>query len=165
MPLEFFFIPSNNPPHKNIITPYKNRIEMLELALNKQSPFKISYIENNNKKNYAIDYVLYFKKLYPKKNINLVLGLDSFLDLPNWYKFEDLLANANFYVINRQGGNQNKLCSSSNLLKKNIHFIENINLDISSEKIRRKIKSKSNIKSSCAKEVIEYILKYNLYGY
>ena len=36
MPLEFFFIPSNNPPHKNIITPYKNRVEMLELALNKQ---------------------------------------------------------------------------------------------------------------------------------
>jgi nicotinate-nucleotide adenylyltransferase len=144
MPLEFFFIPSNNPPHKNIITPYKNRVEMLELALNKQSPFKISYI---------------------KKKINLVLGFDSFLDLPNWYKFEDLLANANFYVINRRGENQNKLCSSSNLQKKNIHFIENINLDVSSEKIRRKIKSKSNIKSSCAKEVIEYIQKHNLYGY
>ena len=166
MPLEFFFIPSNNPPHKNIITPYKNRVEMLELALKKQTPFKISYIENNKKKNnFAIDYVLYFKKLYPKKNINLVLGFDSFLDLPNWYKFEDLLANANFYVINRRGENQNKLCSSSNLLKKNIHFIENINLDISSEDIRRKIKSKSNIKSSCAKKVIEYIQKHNLYGY
>ena len=166
MPSEFFFIPSNNPPHKNIITPYKNRVEMLELALNKQSPFKISYIENNKKKNnYAIDYVLYFKKLYPKKKINLVLGFDSFLDLPNWYKFEDLLANANFYVINRRGENQNKLCSSSNLLKKNIHFIENINLDISSEKIRHKIKSKSNIESSCAKKVIEYIQKHNLYEY
>ena len=50
MPLEFFFIPSNNPPHKNIITPYKNRVAMLELALNKKSPFKISYIENNKKK-------------------------------------------------------------------------------------------------------------------
>lgn len=166
MPLEFFFIPSNNPPHKNIFTPYKNRVEMLELALNKQSPFKISYIENNKKKNnYAIDYVLYFKKLYPKKKINLVLGFDSFLDFPNWYKFQDLLANANFYVINRRGENQNKLCSSSNLLKKNIHFIENINLDISSEKIRRKIKSKSNIELLCPKKVIEYIKKHNLYGY
>ena len=83
MPLEFFFIPSNNPPHKNIITPYKNRVEMLELALNKQSPFKISYIENNKKKNnFAIDYVLYFKRLYPKKKINLVLGFDSFLYCP-----------------------------------------------------------------------------------
>ena len=41
---------------------------MLELALNKQSPFKISYIENNNKKNnYAIDYISLFQKLYPKK--------------------------------------------------------------------------------------------------
>ena len=139
---------------------------MLELALKKQSPFKISYIENNNNKNnYAIDYVLYFKKLYPKKEINLILGFDSFLDLPNWYKSEDLLAKANFYVINRRGENQNKTCTSSNLLKKNIHFIENINLDISSEKIRRKIKSKSNIKSSCATEVIEYIQKHNLYGY
>ena len=166
MPLEFFFIPSNNPPHKNIITPYKNRVEMLELALNKQSPFKISYIESNKKKNnYAIDYVLYFKKLYPKKKINLVIGFDSFLDLPNWYKFEDLLANSSFYVINRRGENQNKLYSSSNLLKKNIHFIENINLDISSEKIRHKIKRKNNIELLCPLKVIEYIKKHNLYGY
>ena len=68
MPLEFFFIPSKNPPHKNINTSYKNRIEMLELALNNEDIFKISYIENNNKKNnYAIDYVIYFKNIYPKK--------------------------------------------------------------------------------------------------
>ena len=166
MPLEFFFIPSKNPPHKIINTPYRNRVEMLEIALNNQDYFKISYIENNNKKNnYAIDYVFYFKNLYPKKKINLVIGFDSFLDIPSWYKFEDLLANSSFYVINRRGENQNKLYSSSNLLKKNIHFIENINLDISSEKIRRKIKSKNNIKSSCAKKVIEYIQKHNLYGY
>ena len=67
-PLEFFFIPSKNPPHKIINTPYKNRVEMLEIALNKSNYFKISYIENNEKKNnYAIDYVFYFKKLYPKK--------------------------------------------------------------------------------------------------
>ena len=101
----------------------------------------------------------------PTKKINLVLGFDSFLDLPNWYKFEDLLANANFYVINRRRENQNKMFSSANLLKKNIHFIENINLDISSEKIRHKIKSKSKIKPSCPPKVIEYIQKHNLYGY
>ena len=117
------------------------------------------------KNNYAIDYVFYFKNLYPKIKINLVIGLDSFLDIPNWYKFEDLLANSNLYVINRPGKNKNQLSSSLNLYEKNIHFIENINVDISSEKIRQKIKSKSNIKLLCPPKVIEYIKKYNLYGY
>ena len=167
MPLEFFFIPSKNPPHKIINTPYKNRVEMLEIALNNQDYFKISYIENNDKKNnYAIDYVFYFKNLYPKKKINLVIGFDSFLDITNWYKYEDLLANTNLYVINRPGKKiKNKLSSSLNLYKKNIHFIENIYVDISSEKIRHKIKSKSNIKLLCPTKVIKYIKKYNLYGY
>jgi len=166
MPLEFFFIPSKNPPHKIINTPYKNRIEMLEIVQNNQDYFKISYVENNDKKNnYAIDYVVYFKNLYPKKEINLVIGFDSFLDLPNWYKYEDLLDATNLYVINRPEKNKNQLSSSLNLYKKNIHFIENINVDISSEKIRRKIKSKSNIKLLCPTKVIEYIKKYNLYGY
>lgn len=165
-PLEFFFIPSKNPPHKFINTPYINRVEMLEIALNNQDYLKISYIENNEKKNnYAIDYVFYFKNLYPKIKINLVIGFDSFLDIPNWYKFEDLLANSNLYVINRPGKNKNQLSSSLNLYEKNIHFIENINVDISSEKIRHKIKSKSNIKLLCPPQVIEYIKKYNLYGY
>ena len=68
-----------------------------------------------------------------------MIGFDSFLDIPNWYKFENLLANSNLYVINRPGKNKKKLSTSLNLYKKNIHFIENINLDISSEKIRRKI--------------------------
>ena len=83
----------------------------------------------------------------------------------NWYKYEDLLANTNLYVINRPGKNKNKLSSSLNLYKKNIHFIENIYVDISSEKIRHKIKSKSNIKLLCPTKVIKYIKKYNLYGY
>ena len=64
------------------------------------------------KNNYAIDYVFYFKNLYPKKKINLVIGFDSFLDIPNWYKFEDLLANSNLYVINRPGKNKNQLSTS-----------------------------------------------------
>ena len=107
---------------------------MLEIALNNQDYFKISYIENNDKKNnYAIDYVFYFKNLYPKK-INLVIGFDSFLDITNWYKYEDLLANTDLYVINRPGKNKNKLSSSLNLYKKNIHFIENIYVDISVRK-------------------------------
>ena len=165
-PLEFFFIPSKNPPHKVINTPYINRVKMLEIALNNHDYLKISYIENNEKiNNYAIDYVFYFKNLYPKKKINLVLGFDSFLDIPNWYKFEDLLANSNLYVINRLEKRKNQLSSSLNLYEKNIHYIENINVDISSEKIRNKIKSKSNIELLCPPKVIEYIKKYNLYGY
>lgn len=94
-----------------------------------------------------------------------MIGFDSFLDIPNWYKFHDLLANSDLYVMNRPGKNKNQLNSYLNLYEKNIHFIENINVDISSEKIRHKIKSKSNIKLLCPPKVIEYIKKYNLYGY
>ena len=166
IPFKFFFIPSKNPPHKNIMTPYKNRVEMLEIALINEDNFKISYIEDNNKtNNYAIDYVFYFKNLYPNKTINLIIGFDSFLDIPNWYKYEVLLANSNLYVINRPVKNKNQLNPSLNLYKKKIYFNESINLDISSEKIRLKIKSKSNIELLCPTKVIEYIQKNNLYGY
>ena len=66
-PLEFFFIPSKNPPHKVINTPYINRVEMLEIALNNHDYLKISYIENNEKKTTMQLIMFFILKIYIQK--------------------------------------------------------------------------------------------------
>ena len=46
---KIFFIPAYNPPHKGNITPIKNRLEMLKIAIEGNPNFEISDLEIKRK--------------------------------------------------------------------------------------------------------------------
>ena len=47
--------------------------------------------------------MFFILKIYIQKKNKFSNWFDSFLDITNWYKYEDLLANTDLYVINRPG--------------------------------------------------------------
>jgi nicotinate-nucleotide adenylyltransferase len=97
------FVPSGNPPLKNKnLADAKLRYEMVKQAISKNPRFSISDIEYKNKnKSYSVDTISTLNNLYPNAKLYFILGIDAFLDMPNWRQAEKLLKLTNFIVISR----------------------------------------------------------------
>lgn len=100
---KIIFIPSGNPPLKNKnLADAKLRYEMVTQAISKNPRFAISDIEYKNKsKSYSVDTLSALKNLHPNAKLYFMLGIDAFLDMPNWRQAEKLLDLTNFIVISR----------------------------------------------------------------
>lgn len=121
------FLPNNIPPHKTTkITSKEHRVKMLELALNDYSdkPFSVDLTEINRAgPSYMVDTIshLHHQANNQDKKFWLIIGLDSFYDLPNWHNWISLQQICNFIVINRKLNNvelANMPEWASNYLKK-----------------------------------------------
>lgn len=101
----FVFLPCKMPVLKNpsVASP-KQRIEMLQLALkNQPSPFIIDTSEiNRETPSYMVETLTAFRERYTEGTaISLLLGVDTFLQLPQWYQWKKVLQLANLCVVNR----------------------------------------------------------------
>jgi len=101
------FIPTGDPPHKRdeALAPAQDRYEMVRLAIAGTPGFELSDIEISRKgKSYSIDTVRELQRRYgPSTRLIFLIGLDAFLDLPNWREPDALLATCSFVVISRPG--------------------------------------------------------------
>ena len=99
------FIPSGSPPLKSRdIAGVKHRYEMTRLALMGNTHFEISDRECKQKgKSYTVKTLKELKMSYPERDFYFILGIDAFLDIPNWWHHEELLALAHFIIITRPG--------------------------------------------------------------
>lgn len=96
-------MPAGKPHHKNnIIASSKQRIEMVKLALRKvegviPSDFEIErdYLTNSESTFSEL------RKMYPGIHFEMVMGSDSFFDLPNWRDIDKLIASTAFVVARR----------------------------------------------------------------
>ena len=99
------FIPSGTPPLKTKdIASASHRFEMVRLAILDNPFFEISDIETRRRgKSYTVRTIEELKEAYPGREFYLVLGIDAFLDLPNWWDPDRLAALSNFVIISRPG--------------------------------------------------------------
>lgn len=101
------FIPTGDPPHKRdgALAPAQHRYEMVRLAISGTPAFELSDIEITRQgKSYSIDTVRELQRRYgPATTLFFLIGLDAFLDLPNWREPDALLAACSFVVISRPG--------------------------------------------------------------
>ena len=102
---KILFIPSGKPPLKTKdIAVAAHRFEMARLAILDNPFFEISDIETKRTgKSYTVKTIEELKKAYPSREFYLILGIDAFLDIPNWRHPERLIALANFVIISRPG--------------------------------------------------------------
>ncbi|NLI80555.1 MAG: nicotinate (nicotinamide) nucleotide adenylyltransferase [Deltaproteobacteria bacterium] len=101
------FIPSAAPPHKDgqEVAPFAHRWEMLRMALNGNPRFQLSDIERRMPgKSYS---VLTLRKLREEFKGNgrcfFLVGLDAFLELHTWWRFQELFRLASLVVLPRPG--------------------------------------------------------------
>lgn len=101
------FIPTGDPPHKthDNLASAKDRYEMVRVAIASDPLFSISDVELRRAgKSYSIDTVRAVQQEYgTDTTLFFLIGLDAFLDFPNWRDPETLLSLCSFVVISRPG--------------------------------------------------------------
>lgn len=99
-------MPAADPPHR--APPgagAEDRAAMLELAIRGQPGLRIDRRELAREgRSYSIDTVHELRRQYgPDAALVLLVGADSFIDLPNWKDWRDLLEAVHFVVAERPG--------------------------------------------------------------
>jgi len=102
---KILFVPSGNPPLKiSDLAPAANRHEMTRLATASHPFFEVSDIECRQQgKSYTLNTLRALRGMHPGISICLVLGIDSFLEIPAWHQHVKLLEETDIVVISRPG--------------------------------------------------------------
>ncbi|MCC5419133.1 nicotinate-nucleotide adenylyltransferase, partial [Clostridium botulinum] len=145
---EVIFIPAGNPPHKIKLkkTPAHIRYEMVKLAIEKETRFSISDFEIKSKGlSYTYRTLKHFKEKEPETNWYFITGEDCLSYLEHWKYIDEIFNICNFVIFSREGFKEKEEIikkKKSILLKygKEILFMDASILDISSTKIRNRIK-------------------------
>ena len=182
------FVPSGTPPLKTEdLAGSLDRFEMARLAIAGNRAFEVLDIEcRKPQKSYTVETLEALLKLYGDAELFFVLGIDAFLDIPNWWMPEKLVSLVNFAVLARPGCRLVDLLESpyidaerSNLelLEKDSREILSLKLkslreaylvkitplDISSSDVRRFIRAGQSIKYLLPENVESFIISHKLY--
>jgi nicotinate-nucleotide adenylyltransferase len=181
------FVPAGNPPHKfeDGLTPFFHRYAMVSLACAGNRRFVPSLLEApgpDGRLNYSIDTLRKVRKLLaPADELYCLVGLDAFLDLPQWKNFRGLLRLANFIVVSRPGFPVHDILNvippkfykdrretvrnnRVRLIQTTLHLLTGVEVPAASHKIRRAIETGETVKGLLPPAVEEYIVKEQVYS-
>ena len=158
------FIPANRSPNKKVATLQKDRVDMLELAVEGNPNFEISDLEiRRGGVSYTIDTLRAFKNELVDENdeISYLIGSDSLLDFKNWKEPREIIEKSNVIVAIRPGFRPSDIPS---WLLHGVHFANIPRFEISSSNIRKRWAEDKTIRYMVTLPVWEYINKHNLYN-
>jgi len=99
-------IPSFIPPHKEDadVPAAAHRLEMVRFAVLGNPGFEPSDIEiKRGGRSYTIDTIEELRRIYPRAELYFITGIDSFLDIQTWNRWQALLSLCGFVVLSRPG--------------------------------------------------------------
>ena len=188
---QIVLIPAAVPPHKTDrqVTDAADRLRMAQMAVEGNSVFTVSDIElKRSGPSYSIDTIGHFKTSSPEDTeIYFISGLDAFLEIDTWHSYADLLKQVVFIVIARPIFDCRDLSSHwkrlEDFLKSKIsskykrsasscfehpeappiYTFDVTSLDISSTRIRERIKVGHSIQFLVPQRVEDYIKTRGLY--
>ncbi|MBS1736552.1 MAG: nicotinate-nucleotide adenylyltransferase [Bacteroidetes bacterium] len=135
-----------------------HRKHLVDLAIEGEKKIKSSAIEFKlPKPSYTINTLTYLKEKYPQHTFSLILGSDSYKNIPRWKNGNQILSHYNLFVYNRPG---------HELRKEPVPLLTILNaplLEISSSYIRGLIKSKKTIRYLVPDIVMEEIKAHQYY--
>ena len=80
----------------------QQRLDMLALALKNYSQFTVDKRElTRDTPSYTIDTLKSYQQEMPNTPLYFILGIDAFLQLPQWYQWQQLLDYCHLIIINR----------------------------------------------------------------
>jgi nicotinate-nucleotide adenylyltransferase len=102
---ELRLVPARDPPHRG--TPSasaQQRVEMLKLALAEFPRLALDTREiDRTGKSYTFDTLRELRDEEPRRPLVLVVGVDAFAGLPQWYRWRELPDLAHIAVVTRPG--------------------------------------------------------------
>jgi len=140
----WFVVSPQNPlkPAGSLLNEY-HRLFLVQLAIEGETGFKASDIEFKlPKPSYTIDTLTYLQEKYPNHEFSIVMGSDSFQNLPKWKNADYLLGHYNIYVYKRPGSETLPSYPGA----KEIYELDAPLLTISSTYVRKNIKDGKSIR-------------------
>jgi len=179
------FIAAPLPPHKLTysITPFADRLAMLELALASEPNFEVSDLEaDRSGPSFTIDTLAGLRAhLGPEPEIFFIIGLDAFREIDTWKSYGALVRHAHLVVLGRPPYPADLLAeviarffpnhqadSSQNTwtdpeARGRIHLVTMEPMDISSTMIRSKVAKGEGISGLTLASVAGFADRHNLY--
>ncbi|MDU6743738.1 nicotinate-nucleotide adenylyltransferase [Peptoniphilus harei] len=163
------FIPTGNPPHKDLGVSAEDRYEMVKLAISPNPDFEISDIETTRVKlSYTVDTIRELKKIYKEEKLYFLIGLDSLFQLKTWKKIGDLSQEIEFVVALRPGYiDKEEINNEIDFLRENfgtkINLIKTPLYEISSTDLRDRIHEGKSLRYLIPKKVLNYIEESGFY--
>lgn len=102
---EVRFIPCSDPPHRGVTyASAEQRYRLVEVAIADQDGFLADDRElRRGGPSYTIDTISALRAEFPDRPLGLIIGMDAFLGLPTWHRWDEILDYAHIVVAHRPG--------------------------------------------------------------
>jgi nicotinate-nucleotide adenylyltransferase len=149
--------PQNPLKPNNLLNEY-HRLHLAKIAVEDDNRFKVSEMEFKlPKPSYTIDTLIYLQEKYPKHEFVIIIGSDSFQNLPKWKNFEVLIKKCPFFIYRRPGFEITETWNG------NVTILNAPLLDISASYIRKLVAARKSIRYLVPENVREEIEKGGYY--
>ena len=158
----WFVVSPQNPlkPAATLLNEY-HRLHLVQLAIEGANDLRASDIEFRlPKPSYTANTLAYLQEKYPSHEFSIIMGSDSFQNLPKWKNADWLLRNYPIYVYKRPGHLNLPVYEGA----KEIHELAAPLLPISSTDIRKHIREGKTIRYLVPEAVREDIEKNRYYS-
>lgn len=158
-----------DPPHKQgrEIASLDHRLAMVELAIADDSGFQLSHVDIDRPgPHYAVDTVELLRLQYPDDELVYLMGGDSLMDLPHWYRPEEFLSALDGIGVMRRPGDDidiTGLLVELPMLSDKLSFVTAPLLEIAANQIRHRVMDDRAYRYYLTPGVYRYIREECLY--
>ena len=102
---EIRFIPCGDPPHRRTtVADAELRFRMVDVAIAGQDGFVSDDRElRRDGPSFSIDTLIGLREEFPDRSLGLIVGMDAFLGLTTWHRWDEFLDVAHIVVAHRPG--------------------------------------------------------------
>lgn len=138
-----------------------DRLHLARLATENNYNFRVSDVEFKlQKPSYTIDTLIYLEELFPKNDFKIIMGSDSFTNLPKWKNYETIISKYSIIIYERRGFKKGIINNNKNA---KCEWLNSPLIDISSSQIRKLLKERRSIRYLVSDNVCEEIANYKYY--
>ncbi len=163
------FVPAGQPPHKlpGSVTPARDRVAMVELAIAGNPAFELSTLEIERVgPSFTVDTVEAVARADPGATLHLILSAETFAELPTWHEPERLFEAARMAVVPREGypaPDPAWLGRAFPGREDLVDYLEGPRLGLSSTALRARVAAGRSIRYLVPPAVEAYIAEHQLY--
>ena len=135
----YWVITKKNPHKSQPFFQLGDRISKSKKLIKKNKKIKVLYLDGKVKSSRTIGFINYFIKSKKQKNLYFIIGSDNLLDFHKWTSWKKIVKMTTLVVFSRKGYSKKNIKSvvAKLLNKKNIIYINNKFINISSSEIRK----------------------------
>ncbi len=144
---------------------------MVELALLEAPDLSVSPLElTPGRPAYTVDSLRHFRRRFPRAELFLIIGGDSFAELHTWKQWREIVELARLAVLVRPDWDRSRIHVglqpeiAALAAGERVHFVDNEPVAVSATVLRRRLAAGEDPPPGALPEsVLKYIRKYSLY--